>query len=88
MPRKKTKSSAAAKAAPECNKICSVPQPTKYEFLNSVENEIQFLTKNLQCDRDQLFESLVFYLLAKGPTLMGGSLSLVRPMLEEIRKRR
>lgn len=88
MPRKKTKSSAAALAATECNKVCSVPQPTKYEFLESVEKEIKFLTESLDISREELFESLVFMLLAKGPQLFGGSLGMVRPMLQQVKVRR
>ena len=61
------------------HKVKESLQPTKYEYLSSVQREIEFITKKINISNDQLFEALV---------LMGGSESVVNALLYQINERK
>tara|TARA_R110000787_G_scaffold192653_1_gene304184 strand:- start:835 stop:1110 length:276 start_codon:yes stop_codon:yes gene_type:complete len=70
------------------HKVKESLQPTKYEYLSSVQREIEFITKKINISNDQLFEALVYDLVQRGPILMGGSESVVNALLYQINERK
>ena len=85
--KKKTKKKDTSPQPPtvsesKCVKVCK----TEYEFIPSVQSEINTLTKKLNCSKEELFEAMIFFVVSNKSSQLAGAEGIVRPLLHSVRR--
>lgn len=88
--KKKTKKKDTSPQPPTVSEskccVVGVCKKSKYKFIDSVEQEIKLLSNKLKCSEEELFEAMMFYVVANKVKYYAGSEGMVRPLLESVKR--